>query len=205
MDDFHFQSLHQDIRPLIFFHVDSPIWGDQRVIAVKYYQGQADQVLTNIQTMWKKFVQKAPLDYSILDEELNQHYQSERQLGKLVNLLTYFSIFIALLGLIGLVAYTTEQRKKEIGIRKVLGASIGSLFVMINKQYIYLLFAGLLISIPFTWYVISRWLQDFAYHISISWYIFALSAIVMLILALVSVGYLVLKAAHAHPIEAIRE
>ncbi|MBK8507018.1 MAG: ABC transporter permease [Saprospiraceae bacterium] len=203
--DFHFQSLYENISPLIFFHNDSPIFGDQRVVAVKYNQANAEKTISQVQSAWDRFGKQSPFEYTILDDKLNLLYDQERQLGAFVNLLSYLSIFIAILGLVGLVSYTVDRRRREIGIRKVLGASASSIFLLVNRQYFRLFVISLVLSIPFTWWAISTWLKDFAFHINISWITFAWSGIIVMSLCLFSVGLLIFRALIDSPILAIKD
>ena len=111
--DFHFQSLYNDIRPLTFFHIGSPMWGDQRVVAIKFEQQKLDEVLASIKPIWSKFSNGAPFEYSVFDEELARLYEQDEQLSTLVTLFSYLAIIIALLGLVGLISFTTEQKEKR--------------------------------------------------------------------------------------------
>jgi putative ABC transport system permease protein len=203
--DFHFQSLYENIAPLIFFHINAPMFGDQRVVAIKYQQANAEKAIAQVQSVWDRFGNQSPFQYTILDDQLNQFYNQERQLSAFVNLLSYLSVFIAILGLVGLVSYTVDRRRKEIGIRKVLGASSGSIFFLVNRQYFRLFMIGLLLSIPFTWWAVSSWLNDFAFHINISWITFAWSGLILMTLCLISVGALIFRALTDSPILAIKD
>lgn len=205
VSDFHFQSLYQNINPLLLVHIESPMWGDQKMLAVKYRQATVEETLAGVKGAWEQFAHESPFSYSILDEDLNRLYEQDKQLSILVNMLSLLSVFIAILGLTGLVSFTVDQRKKEIGIRKVLGASSGGIFLLINRQYLNLFFIGLLCSVPLTWWVLSIWLRDFAYHIDITWYTFLFSGIILLLICLFSVGILVIRAARSNPVEAIRD
>lgn len=204
VSDFHFQSLYESIKPLLLLHIESPMWGDQKMLVVKYQQASVEEAIASVRNTWNRFVDKSPFSYTILDEDLDQMYTRENQLSALVNLLCVLSVFTAILGLIGLVSFTVDQRRKEIGVRKVLGASSGGIFILLNRQYLNLFLIGLFLSVPLTWWILSIWLQDFAYHIQISWYIFVMAGFILLALCLFSVGVLVIKAARTSPVEAIR-
>ena len=205
VNDFHFQSLYTDIRPLVFFHHNSVMWGDQRVVVVKYQAAQLPNLIVSVQSLWKQFSNDSPFEYSILDEELDQLYEEDRRLSNFVKLLTYLSIIIALLGLVGLIAYATEQRKKEIGIRKVLGAGGGSIFMLINQKYLVLIGLSLLLAVPMTILAMNSWLEDFAYRMSIPWHIFPLAAGLMILLSLASVGILIFRATRVNPAEVLQD
>lgn len=205
VNDFHFQSLHQNIAPLAFFHNDSHMWGKQRDVAIKFEQDKIEEVLAFTRSQWDLRVNAIPFEYSILDDELNALYANERDMGKLIAGFSAFAIFIAMLGLTGLVAFATEQRKKEIGIRKVLGASIAGIFLLINKQYIKLILVAILMAIPITWWIMQGWLDNFAYQIKLSPFAFVASAALIIFISFVSVSYLSLNAASANPAKVIKD
>ncbi|GJM33612.1 MAG: ABC transporter permease [Saprospiraceae bacterium] len=193
--DFHFQSLRESITPLMFFHVDSDMWGDQRVLAIKYTQKAEKELLSHLEKAWQKMAPDAPFEYSYYDEELTQLYTQERSLSGLISIFTGFSLFIAIIGLVGLLAYSAEQRRKEIGIRKVLGASILQVFLMLNRQYLKLYILALLLAIPLSWHAMQEWLNSFAYRIDVNVFVFLIAGFVVVFLSFLSVSYLSLKAA----------
>ncbi len=205
VNDFHFQSLRQDISPLALFHSRSDMWGDQQNVVVKFQQQSLSAVIASIEESWDVRSAGTPLSYSILDEELNNLYDEEQSLGSLLACFTGLAILIAMLGLIGLVAFSTNRRKKEIGIRKVLGASITRIFLLINRQYLVMIGIAMLISIPATWWMAEQWLANFSYHTNVKWYVFLLSGIVITLISLISVSYLTYSAASANPAEAIQD
>ncbi|MEZ4899838.1 MAG: FtsX-like permease family protein [Saprospiraceae bacterium] len=205
VSDFNFQSLYENIAPLIFFHIDLPIWGEMRVVAVKFQQDQAEQTIAQAHALWDRFDSQLPFQYSILNDELAELYDQDKQLGSMVRLLSLLSIFIAVLGLVGLVSFTIDQRRKEIGIRKVLGASAGSILYLINRQYIRLFLIGLIVAVPFTWSAVKKWLADYAYHIEISWISFIVAGAILMAICLSLVGILIRNALQANPIDSIRE
>ena len=203
VDDFHYQSLYQDIRPLAFFHIDSPMWGDQRVVAIKYTHKTAQEVIAAIGPIWKQFAHGTPLETSIFDQELEQLYEQDAQLSYIMKLLTSLSVIIAILGLVGLVSFTTEQRRKEIGIRKVLGANVLSILLLIHRPYLYLLSIALAIAIPLVWWVASGWLAEFAYQIALPWEVFIYAAITLSLIAVLNVSLISYRAAKKNPAQAI--
>ncbi|MCB0600856.1 MAG: ABC transporter permease [Saprospiraceae bacterium] len=203
--DFNFQSLYEDIAPIIFFRTDAPVWGDGRVVAIKYRQDQERETIAQAHRLWDRFNPESPFNYVILNDELAGIYNREHQLSSLVSLLCLLSIFIAVLGLIGLVSFTLDQRRKEIGIRKVLGASLGSILYLINRQYLLLFLIGLAIAVPFTWTTVQQWLTDFAYHIPVTWTSFVLAGFILMAICLTLVGMLIYNTIRANPIKSIRE
>jgi putative ABC transport system permease protein len=145
------------------------------------------------------------MDYSFLDQNLATQYQAEEKLGKLFGIFSGLSLLIAIIGLTGLVSYSAEVRKKEIGIRKVFGASSGRILIMMNSQFIKLIIISLVIATPFSWWAFSAWLESFAYKIDINPLIFMMAGLGELILALVSVGYLSIKASTLNPAAVLKE
>ncbi len=204
--DFHFQSLHQNIAPMMFMNVKSTMWGDQRIVTIRYQTDEPYELLARLETKWKELVpETAPFSYSFYNEELKAQYQQEERLGALFGLFTILSILIAVIGLVGLVAYSAEVRKKEIGIRKVFGASTSSLVVMMNRQYMRLIVLSLLIASPIAWWTLQQWLDTFAYKIEISPFVFLLAGMAEVVLAMASVGYLSLRAASNNPSHVLKE
>ncbi len=143
-------------------------------------------------------------DYSFLDEDLNQQYQSEERLGKLVRNFAGLAVLISCLGLYGLILFTTQQKVKEIGIRKVLGASVGSLVALLSGEFVKLVLVAIVLATPLAWYALDTWLQDFAYRIPIGWAIFAVAGGSALLIAVLTVSYQAIKAALANPVKSLR-
>lgn len=166
--DVHFQSLRQQIEPVIFYHTESRMWGDKRVILVKYESGKASSLINKIQHRWNGLAEASPFEFYFYDEEVKQRYNQELRLGSLFTIFTGLSITIAVIGLVGLVSYSAEQRKKEIGIRKVFGASLTRIYIMMNGQYIKLIFIAVLIATPITWWFMQQWLNSYRYKIEIN-------------------------------------
>lgn len=203
--DFHFQSLRQEITPLAYFHVDADLWGDQRVVLVKHDNTNVNQLVTKIHNLWDQMAPETPFNQGYYDDEIAQLYEKERSLSGVITLFTGFSLFIAIIGLIGLLVYAGEQRKKEIGVRKVLGASIGQLFIMLNQQYFILLVIALFLAVPLSWSVMQHWLNSFAYSIDINWSIYFIAWLAVLLLSFLSVSYFSFKAATTNVSEVLKE
>ena len=195
MKDFHFQSLRQPIGPVMFFHLDSDMWGDQRLLNIKYRQADQQVVLKQVEQLWTDMAGDGPFSYSFYDEELQMQYQQEQQASSLLSIFTGFSIFIAVLGLVGLLAFSAQQRRREIGIRKVLGASIWQVYLMLNRQYLLLFFFSLLLAVPLAWKSMSDWLQTFAYHVEIQANLFIWAGAIVILISILSVSYLSIRAA----------
>jgi len=202
--DFHFASLHQNIAPVLFFNTNSEFWGLNRVVLIRYNTTEFNALVDKIQNRWGQLVQ-LPFAYSLYDQEVKMQYKQEQTMGGLFSIFTGLSITIAVTGLIGLVAYSAEQRKKEIGIRKVFGASLGKIYLMINKQYVILLLIALLVATPLTWWVMQQWLNTFPYRVAINPMIFVAAGALELSLSLFCVGYLSLRAATANPASVLKD
>jgi putative ABC transport system permease protein len=205
MKDFHYQSLHTAITPVMFCRLDCDIWGDWRTLTIKFKDADISDMVRRINQSWNKVLNDTPMSYSFLDQDLDSQYRSEKQLGSLFSIFSGLSILIAVIGLVGLVSYSAEVRKKEIGIRKVFGASTGSILLMMNSRLIRLIAIAFAISIPFSWWALATWLDSFAYRIEISPVTFVLAGIGELALALLSVGYLSFRSASLNPAKVLKE
>jgi len=149
-------------------------------------------------------VPEQAFSYSFLDTDYNNMYKAEERTGKLFSTFAVFAIFIACLGLFGLVTYAAEQRIKEIGVRKVLGASVGSIVAMLSKDFTKLVLVASLIAFPVSWWAMNRWLQSFAYRINIHWWVFVVAGIAAMMIALITVSFQAIKAAIANPVKSLR-
>ncbi len=200
--DFHFESMHEHIIPLVMvLPVDQ---GFYRRISVKISGKDIAGGIAQLQSTWKKFLPETPFEYTFLDENFAKLYQAENRQGTLFTTFSCLAIFIACLGLFGLSAFTITQRVKEIGIRKVLGASVTSIVGMISKDFLKLVLIAALIAFPVAWYAMDKWLQDFAYRVNINWWVFAVAGIMALLIALFTIGFQAVKAALANPVKSLR-
>ena len=197
--DFHYRSLHASLYPLALF---GPRRGP-RYIAARIAPDNTALTLEAIQDLWKQF-SDLPLDYSFLATDLAAKYRSEEQLATVFGVFSGLAILIACLGLFGLSAFATEQRTKEIGIRKALGASVTGLLALLSRDFLKLIGIAFLIAIPLAYYGMRQWLEDFAYRIDISWEIFLVAGVLTLAIALATVSYQALRAALADPVKALR-
>jgi putative ABC transport system permease protein len=160
--------------------------------------------LKQLQAKWKNFVPNTPFDYSFLDSDLESLYSSEKRMGTVFGIFTILSIFVACLGLFGLAAYTAERRSKEIGVRKVLGASVHGLVGLLSKDFIKLVLIAAIIAFPLAWWGMNKWLDDFAYRISISWPVFVIAGLIATMIALATVSFQAIKAAISNPVKSLR-
>ena len=205
VNDFHFNSLRTPISPMLFLSIHSPMWGDQRVVAIKFKGEDVSVLMEKIEARWKQLVPSTPIEFQFYDEVLARQYENDQRLGGLFGVFACFSIIVGIIGLVGLVAYSAEQRKKEIGIRKVFGASIARIFIMMNSQYVKLIAVALVVATPCAWWVIQQWLNSFAYHIQVSPWAFVIAGISETIFAVVCVGYLSLRAATLNPSAVLKD
>jgi len=201
--DFHYQSLHEPITPLVFTNA-SKFNNIMGLTAVHLDGSSIDKALTSIESIWKKFVDDKPLTYQFLDQTIENQYQVERTSRKVFTFFSFITIFIACIGLLGLAAYTTRQRVHEIGVRKVLGASVGNIVSMLSKDFVKLVFLSTLIAIPIAWYAMNQWLQNFTYRINSSWDLFVIASIIALLTAFLTISFQAVKAAISNPVKSLR-
>ena len=203
--DFNIQSLHNAIVPFALFHSSSKTYdiGSSFIVA-RVEPGETNNVLGKLESKWKSFAPATPFDYSFLDEEFNALYRSDKRMGAVFGLFTMLSIFVACLGLFGLVTFTAERRTKEIGIRKVLGASVHGVVRLLSKDFLKLVFIAALIAFPLAWWAMNKWLEDFVYRININWMVFVAAGVVVLLIAFITVSFKAIKAAIANPVKSLR-
>ncbi|GAB2999880.1 ABC transporter permease [Cyclobacterium sediminis] len=197
--DFHFKSLHQPIEPLLMYY--RPYGG----LIVKAKPLNMKALIAETQSLWNSFGTAEPFGFSLMDESYQRAYQTEQNMGKVLNGFALLTIVVACLGLFGLVTYTSEQRYKEIGIRKVLGASVLQVIAMLTKDFLLLVAISFLFAFPVGYYLMENWLQGFSYRIAIHWWIYALAALITLFIAFTTIGYKSYRAANLNPIKAIKE
>jgi putative ABC transport system permease protein len=197
--DYHHQGLQKAIDPLvILLRPNQRSWFSVKI------SSNPRQSLAKIEKAWNKYFPNDPFNYFFLDESFGQQYKADIRFGKVFGLFASLAILIACFGLLGLSAYNVLQRTKEIGIRKVLGASVQNLVFTLSKEFLYLVLISLLIAVPVTWWVMNNWLEDFAYRISIQWWVFAFAGVLAILIALVTVGFQALKAAVTSPVKSLR-
>jgi len=196
--DFHFESMHQRIAPLIMLY-----GGDSYQMALRIRTDNLPALLRNLEQTWKAET-ASPFSYSFLDERFNKMYQSEQRIGELFSIFAGLAVIIACLGLFGLAAFTTLQRTKEIGVRKVLGASVASIVALLSRDFLRLILAAVLIATPLGWYAMDQWLRDFAYRIDLSWWVFVVAGLLAVAVALLTISYQSIKAALVNPVKSLR-
>ena len=200
MKDFHFASLHQSIRPLALILEPKRGYYLSLMISLR----NMDNTLSFIKSKFKEFAPNAPFTYSFIDKEIAEMYVEEDRLGTLINAFSVLAVFIACLGLLGLASSSINRRTKEIGVRKVLGASVPNLFMLLIKDFTKLVFIANIFAMPIAFYAMNRWLQNFACRIGLEWWLFVVSALVALIISIITVSYHTLKAAVSDPVVSLR-
>jgi putative ABC transport system permease protein len=197
--NFHFQSMRENIGPLCF-----RLGNSRNGMFFKINTSNMAQLISQIEAKWKKIAPEMPFSYSFLNESFDEMYRTEQRIGKVALIFAFLTILLACLGLFGLVTYMTEQRIKEIGIRKVLGASIPSIVGMLSKDFLKLVLISICIASPIAYYGMKQWLQDFAYRIDIEWWIFVLTGVSAIAIALLTVSYQAIKAALMNPVKSLK-
>ena len=198
--DFHYRSLHRRIEPLVLRIDPLNMW----CMSVKLSAGNLKSHLAVLEKEWKQLAPDYPFSYQFVDETIDRQYKAEQNTGVLIGSFAALAIIIACLGLLGLTAFMTEQRKKEIGVRKVLGASVSGIIMLLSKDFSRLILIAFILVVPLAWYAMNQWLADFAYQVNISPFVFVGAGLVVLIIAFTSVFYQALKAAVVNPSETLR-
>ena len=199
--DFNFASQQDAIAPLfILFTEEEGAW----IINIKISSVNIPSTIKQIEEIWTEMSPDNPFEYKFIDDIFNEQYNSEERLTKLLGYFAIFSIFIACLGLFGLISFIAEQRTKEIGIRKTNGATIGNIILLFSKEFIQLIIISGIIAVPLSYYVLSKWLQNFAYATKVSWWVFAISIVIAIVVSSLTVFYRAYRAASQNPIEALR-
>ena len=196
--DFNFSSLRERVKPLAFAYGK-----DSGSISIKINTNDVQGILSQIKSKWQTMSQGLPLEYSFMDDDFNRHYTGEQKIGELFTIFAVLAIFIACLGLLGLATFIAEQRTKEIGIRKVLGASLSGITALLSKDFIRLVVIAILIATPLSYYFMDRWLQAFAYRIDIPWWVFIAAGFLAILIALITVSFQAIKTALMNPVNSL--
>jgi putative ABC transport system permease protein len=200
MQDYHQHGLQQKIEPVLSFIYPN----SYNYMAMRVKAGDLNETNSSIGDFWKTRFPGYPFEYFMMDDDFNLQYKSEKNLEQVIGLFSALTILVACMGLFGLTAYITSLRKKEIGIRKVLGASVISIAGMLSSSFIKLVLLATVLAIPVSWYIMNNWLQDFAYRINLNWWIFGIAGIMVLLIALITVSLQAIKAAVANPVKSLR-
>lgn len=197
--DYNFGSLKDKIEPILLYNETAPNW-----IILKAETQDYEVLLNNLESSWKKINPNTPFVFNFVDKEVEKLYSEEKRLGKISAVFTSLAIFISCLGLFGLVSFVAEQKKKEIGIRKVLGASVQNVIRLLTKDFVRLVGIAFIIAAPLAYFVMQHWLQDFTYRITIQWWVFLIAGGAALLITLITVSFQAIKAAIANPVKSLR-
>ncbi len=205
VNDFNFNSLAQNLKPLLI--MANPEWDEwgYSTVSIRYQTTNIKKLRADIAQIWHKYLPESPYKISFFDDYLNTNYASYLTQQKIVTFFGFIGLLIACIGLFGVTVFLSQARIKEIGIRKVNGAKIGEVLLLLNKEFIKWVAIAFLTTIPITWYIMHKWLQDFAYKTQLSWWIFASSGIITLLTAVITVTWQSWKAATRNPVEALRD
>lgn len=200
VEDFHFESLHQEIAPIVFLISD----GRSQSMALRINPAHEDETLAYLKEQWSYLRPGFPFTHYWVNERFSEQYNNEDRLASLVQYFSVLAIIIASLGLFGLASFTAEQRFKEIGVRKVMGASVSQILMLLTRGFTYLVIISFVIGCVLTWYVMESWLQNFAYQTALSLWPFLWGGGIAIFIAWLTVGYQSIKAASTNPIEALK-
>ena len=198
--NFHFHSLHEPITPLILF-LDE---GRTNSMFIKILPGDLSGTLSDLKKVWDQRVTHRPFEYHFLDEDYDALYKTEQRTGEIFTTFSALAILLACLGLFALAAFAITRRTKEIGIRKVLGASVPGIMRMLSQDFLKLILIAAVITFPIAWWAMHKWLMDFAYRVNIGWWVFVVAAMAAMLIALIAISFHSIKAAIANPVKSLR-
>jgi ABC-type antimicrobial peptide transport system permease subunit len=198
--DFNFRPLHQKVEPLV---MELNTSGHGKLV-VRAQPQASEATIATLENTFRELNPAYPFSYGFVDGEIAKYYTTEKRIGQIANIFALLAIFISCLGLYGLSAFSAERRTKEIGIRKVLGASVGQLSLLLSRDFIWLVLLAFCIAAPIAWYVMHEWLQGFAYRVEMSLWTFAFAGLIALLIALLTVSFQSIKAALANPVKSLR-
>jgi len=203
MKDFNFWSLHKNVEGLLVW-INNKHYGLWPNVTVHTNTANYKALLSRIETIWHKDIPGVPFEYTFLDEQVQKQYETDISLSRIINSFTLIAILISSLGLFGLAAFSAEQRNKEIGIRKVLGASAAELVQLLSKDFLKLVGIAILIAVPISWWTMNKWLEAFTYRITITWWMFVIAGLIAIFIALCTVSFQAIRAAIANPVKSLR-
>jgi len=202
MKDFNYNSLHDEIKPLELDYQGDINYLDKMTVSVT--SDNYKTVLAKMEAAWHKDLPGVPFEYQFLDDVVQKQYESEVTLGNIINSFTLMAILISSLGLFGLASFSAEQRSKEIGIRKVLGASVSGIVQLLSKDFLKLVLISFVIASPIAWWAMNKWLQGFNYRVPVTWWMFATAGLIAIFIALFTVSFQAIKAAVANPTKSLK-
>ena len=210
LKDFNYSSLQNKIEPVCLFIVQdsdtSALWSNQGGCLYARVTNHANitSVMAQIKNIYDKYDQEKPFELHFMDEAFAAQYKAEDRLSKILNTFTAFAVLIASLGLFGLATFMAVRRTKEIGVRKVLGASVQSIALLLSRDFIKLVILAIVIATPIAWWSVNKWLQNFAYRVTLQWWMFAAAGLIVVLIALLTVSYQAIRAAMANPVKSLR-
>jgi putative ABC transport system permease protein len=202
MKDFNYNSLHMEVKPFMFEYEQDKSRFDHMIVSVN--GDNYKSILAKMESLWRKDLPGVPFEFQFLDEEVQKQYDAETTLGNIINSFTLMAILISSLGLFGLASFSAEQRSKEIGIRKVLGASISGIVQLLSKDFLKLVVISFVIATPISWWAMHKWLLGFNYRVPVSWWMFALAGLIAILIAVVTVSFQAIRAAVANPTKSLK-
>jgi putative ABC transport system permease protein len=200
LKDFNFRSLKDEVKPMAILLSREPNFE----MAIRLTPGNTQEQIATLESIFKKYAPGAPFEYSFLDQNFDAQFRAEQRLSRIILVFTVMAIGIACLGLLGLAAYAAEQRAKEISIRKVMGASVNQVMILMSKDFLLLVIVAFVIAAPLAWYFTENWLQGFATRISLDISLVAVSGMTALLIALFTISFQSIKAARENPVNAMR-
>jgi putative ABC transport system permease protein len=202
--DIHYESLQMKVRPMAFLYLGGSFGWDMEYISVRFTPGKEEKIISALQRTWTGFSPALPTDYTFLESIYDQLYGNEMRARILLLIFSGLAIFIACLGLLGLASFMAEQRRKEIGIRKVFGASSGNIYSLLSREFIKWVLVANLIAWPVSWWALDNWLDNYAYRVPLNWWVFILAGIITSIITILIVSYQGFKSALANPVDSMR-
>ncbi|HEY2347549.1 MAG TPA: ABC transporter permease [Puia sp.] len=202
MKDFNYSSLHGEIKPFFFQYEND--WKRTDILIVSVNSSNYSSLTAKMKTIWNKHLPGIPFEFLFMDEVVQKQYEADITLGNIINSFTLMAILISCLGLFGLASFSAEQRSKEIGIRKVLGASVSGIVALLSKDFLKLVLVSIVIATPLAWWAMNKWLQGFSYKVPVSWWMFALAGIAAVMIAFLTVSFQAIKAAVANPTKSLK-
>ncbi len=202
--DFHYESFHEPVKPLEMVLLHGTCQWPESFVSVRIHTSNVRETMAHIRKTWQEIMPGTPFEFSFLDKIYNDQYRNEERTGRIFTIFTLFALFVACLGLLGLASFAAEQRTKEIGIRKILGASVPGIILMMSREFIRWVLLANIIAWPIAYYTMHRWLQSFAYRSDMGWLVFILSGLIAMAIALLAVSFQAIKAATANPADSLR-
>lgn len=198
--DFHHLGLQKNIDPMILI----PLPNASRFYSLKLNGANIEQNIISLQRIWSRYFPQDPFEYFFLDESFGEQYKADILFGSVFGIFAFIAILIASFGLLGLSAYNVLQRTKEIGIRKVMGATVNSILILLSRDFLKLILVALVFAIPLGWFIMNKWLQDYAFRINIGWWVFAIAGVSALTIAVITICIQTMKAATTNPVESLK-